>query len=166
MFSKKRTKLTVSIFLLLFTLTSISFGQYKSQIVNGTPVKPTPSDSEESELSLLNPERFSMNHSFGYSMSSMGGMSFGYGVYSNQMHYLLTDKLSLSANLAFVQPTFSSLPGGVNSFNGQTFYQAKLQYQPSENSRFELILDNYPTTRYRYSNSYYPYLNAGRWLRD
>ena len=163
---KSQMKSTVSISLILLGLISISSGQYKSQIVNGTPIKPHPSDSEESELSFLNPERFSMNHSFGYSMSSIGGMSFGYGVYSNQMHYLLSDKLSVSANLAFVQPTFSSLPGGLNSFNGQTFYQAKLQYRPSENSRFELIFDNYPITRYRYSNSFYPYLNAGRWLRD
>lgn len=159
-------KSKISILLLLFSLISLSYGQYKSQLVNGTPANPLPSEAEESGITFLDPERFSMNHSFGLSMASMGGMSFGYGVYSNRMRYLLSDKLSLQANLDFVQPTFSSLPGSVNAFNGQTFYQAKLEYKPSENSRFELIFNNYPLYRYRQSNSFYPYLNAGQWLQD
>ncbi|MFQ6606999.1 MAG: hypothetical protein ACE5EE_00525 [Fidelibacterota bacterium] len=148
--------------------TSLTFssGQYKSHLVNGSPIKPLPSETEESTLSFLNPERFSMNHSFGFTMASRGGMSYSYGIYTNQMQYLLTDHLTLQTNLSFVQPTFSSLSGKINAFNGQTFLQAKLKYQPTENSRLELSFDNYPIYRYRYYNTMHPYLNAGPWFQD
>ena len=56
----------------LITIMSVGLGQLKSDLSQNNAIFNNPVSSDGSILSLFDPSRFSMNHSFGMSMMSMG----------------------------------------------------------------------------------------------
>ncbi|MEE9168046.1 MAG: hypothetical protein V3U24_11385 [Candidatus Neomarinimicrobiota bacterium] len=130
----------------IFLLMPVS-AQFKSQLPENRAEK-------QPSVSLEDLERFSINHGFSLNMAVMGGQSVSYGVYSNRLRYLISDKWTLHGSFDLLQPTNSRNPYGVNSFNGQVFYGANLLYRPTENLQLSIGVDNYP--RYRYY-SYSPF---------
>lgn len=132
-------------------LVSASLAQFRSQVPGKRQKPPVGISLEESE-------RLFINHGFSLSMASMGGQSFSYGIYSNRLNYLISEKWSLHTNLDLVQPTHSSTPLGLNTFNGQVYYGANLQYRPTKSLQLNISVDNYPRI-YRYwpVNRYSPY---------
>lgn len=146
---KKTSQL--SILVISISLLVPVFAQFKSQLKEKNLGRP-----QESTVSIEEMERFSMNQGFSLSMASTGGQSFSYGIYSNKLRYLISDKWSLHTRFDLVQPTHSSIPRGVSTFNGEVFYGANLLYQPSKNLQLSITLDNYPRF-YRYR----PFLQYG-----
>lgn len=135
---------------------SVATAQFKSQDPRKAPQVPTTTGTQASVLSLIDPDRFSMSHGFSLSMTAAGNQAFSYGVYSNRLQYLLSDKWALLARLDLVQPAYSSLPYASNAFNGSVYYGAELLFQPSENLRFSIGVDTYPRL-YRYGSFFSPY---------
>ena len=64
-----------------------------SQLRSNVPVNTLPVNtqglSQVHNLSIFDPNRFSINHSFGMSMMGFGGNSLTVGSYTNQMNYII-----------------------------------------------------------------------------
>ena len=74
-------------------------------------------------------------------MVQMGGQSVGVGSYSNQMNYLLSDKLKLRLNFTLLQSNISQQPG----LNNNIYYGAGLDYQLTDNALFQFTFQTIPT---------------------
>tara|TARA_Y100000817_G_scaffold55148_1_gene40607 strand:+ start:10289 stop:10663 length:375 start_codon:yes stop_codon:yes gene_type:complete len=108
-------------------------------------------------FNFFNPDNFSMNHSFGMSMNSFGGISKSYGTYTNNMNLKLNDKLMLKSLIYFVQPSNIQNLNSPMMNNPSIYYDANLNYKISENIMFQLSLSSSPNY-YRYNLS--PYINS------
>ena len=138
---------------LLSTLTSLLTGQLRSKVpINSLPVN-TQGLSHAQNLSFLDPNRFSMNHSFGMNMMSFGGNSMSVGSYTNQINYMIKENMRLSTNFTLASPMNGANQYSKNRFGGsQLFYGANLDYQPTKNLFLKFSMNNYP--RYGYSQPY------------
>ena len=124
----------------------ISAGAVHGQLLN-QPLPPTGSEQLRSIAgsALLDPIRFSMEHSFSFSVMS-GGLGYGVGVYSNRMNYLLSPNITLSSQINLVQPTTNQFPGAAGQ-GVSLYYRAALNWQISRNVNLSLGLSNTPSYR-------------------
>lgn len=94
----------------------------------------------DSRFSLLDPSRFSMNHSYSVSYMSYGGHGETIGLYMNSMKYSLSKSLSVDVTLAWLHQPSQVLWGdsrGTNDY-GSILPSVRLLYQPSE--KFKLLI--------------------------
>jgi len=143
----------------IITIVSVSLGQLKSDLSQNSAIFNNPVNSDGSVMSLFDPSRFSMNHSFGMSMMSMGGQSVGIASYTNNMNFLLRNKLQLQTNVTFMQPNMISSNSPNPYSNTQLYYDAVLDYSPTDNTHFQVSFGNYPMYS-RYNTSPFQ-LNRG-----
>ncbi len=110
-------------------------------------------------LGFINPENFSMNHTF--SMSYSAGSNFGYalGVYTNTMAYKFTQNLNLEEDASFVNSPYSTFGDGfAKQVNGIYLSRIQLNYQPSDKTSITLQFNQNPTEFYNspfYRNSFW-----------
>lgn len=93
----------------------------------------------------LDPARFSMSHSYTFSVMSLGGHSFSQGVYLNSMSYQVSDPVRVN-----VEWGVQHQPFGGNAFGSQqpsSFFLsgASVEYKPSQNFKIDVQYSNYPT---------------------
>jgi hypothetical protein len=107
--------------------------------------------SSVSGLSFVHPNRFSMQQSYSMSFSSGSLGSQSSGLYLNTLAYKLAEPLTLSADLGFYTPFYSSLPGmqssgmrGAAEGSSMVFPRVGLEYKPSKNLSMSLQLFNGP----------------------
>ena len=138
--------------IVIITIVSVGLGQLKSDLSQNSAIFNNPVSSDGSVMSLFDPSRFSMNHSFGMSMMSMGGQSVGIASYTNNMNFLLRDKLQLQTYVTFMQPNMISSNTPNPYSNTQLYYDALLDYSPTDNTHFQVSFGNYPMySRYQRS---------------
>ena len=99
----------------------------------------------------LNPDRFSMQHSYSLSYLSMGGHGYSQGVYLNTMSYRFADPLQVSLQWGIMNQPLSSM--GVPAMYQSGFFLsgANLEYKPSKNVSLGVQFNSYP------GGYYYPY---------
>ena len=106
----------------------------------------------------LNPNRFSMSHSYSISMISGGGNSFSQGVYLNTMGYQISDAMSFALQWGILHQPMSSF--GVTSpyQDGFFFSGASFEYKPSDKLAFGIQVSQTPQSyydsRWYYNNPY------------
>jgi hypothetical protein len=101
-------------------------------------------------FSLLNPNRFSMHQSYSVNFASGSLGSSSAGLYLNTLSYRLADPLTLSADVGFYTPLYSSSSMGFSKGGLQdprlgsslVFPHVGLEYKPTENSSISLHLFN------------------------
>jgi len=147
-----------------------AFGTRPNTVLSGaedfdrnTLVNPEYRSSSVSGFSLLNPSRFSMRQSYsvGFSSGSLGSQSSG--LYLNTISYRLADPLTLSADVGFHMPFYSSLGGPSGGFQNPgmggslVLPHVGLEYRPSENSSISIHLINGPDAAkaYGYPGNFY-----------
>jgi len=143
------------IILALVLLPVLAFGQLKEQL------KPQPFSQLLTQpqglvgLIGLNPNRFSMQHSYSLSYMSLGGRGFSQGVYLNTMSYRFSDPLQVSLQWGFLNQPLSGF--GVPSFyqNGLFFSGANVEYKPSRNLSIGLQFDRTPGGLWHRGSPYY-----------
>ena len=145
--------------IVIITIVSVGLGQLKSDLSQNSAIFNNPVNADGSVMSLFDPSRFSMNHSFGMSMMSMGGQSVGIASYTNNMNFLLRDKLQLQTYVTFMQPNMISSNTPNPYSNTQLYYDAVLDYSPTYNTHFQVSFGNYPMYS-RYNRSPFQ-LNRG-----
>ena len=136
----------------LIAIISVGLGQLKSDLSQNNAIFNNPVSSDGSILSLFDPSRFSMNHSFSMSMLNMNSQSVGVASYTNNMNFLLRDNLRVQTYLTFMQPQMLSTNSPTPYSNSQLYFNTVLDYQPTDNTHFQVSFGNYP--RYsRYQTS-------------
>ena len=128
----------------LITIISIGLGQLKSDLSQNNAIFNNPVGSNGSIISLFDPSRFSMSHSFSMSMLSMNSQSIGVASYTNNMNFLLCDNLQLQTNVTFMQPNMISSNTPNPYSNSQLYFNTALDYSPTENTHFQVSFGNYP----------------------
>jgi len=128
------------------------------------------SSSSISGFSFLNPSRFSMQQSYSVNFASGSLGSSSAGLYLNTLSYRLADPLTLSADVGFYSPLYSSTPGSFGSRGIQdpsrgsslVLPHVGLEYRPTQNTTISLHLFNGQDAvkAYGYSD---PFLNP--WAR-
>jgi hypothetical protein len=105
--------------------------------------------SSVSGLRFAHPNRFSMRQSYSASFSSGSFGSQSAGVYMNTLSYQLAAPLTLSADVGFYTPFYSSIPGMKSSGirdasqgSSLIFPHVGLEYKPSQNTSISLHLFN------------------------
>lgn len=101
-------------------------------------------------FSLLNPNRFSMHQSYSVNFASGSFGSTSSGLYLNTLSYRIADPLTLSADVGFYTPLYSSSSMGFSKGGfqdprlGSSFVMPHvgLEYKPTEHTSFSLHLFN------------------------
>lgn len=104
----------------------------------------------------LNPDKFSMSHSYSLSFAAAGGKTFNQGLYLNSMKYRLSDPLTLHLQIGVQHQPFGNQVGNALAKNQAFISRAGMEYKPSENIKLQLEFSRQPAS-YRYMNS--PFLN-------
>ena len=137
-------KQTLKRILMMLLLVGIATAQFRSEL----PVQSLPTnlngelDTQES-VSLFDPARFNLSHGFTMSMLSNGQYSYSVMSLTNNINYLLNDKLMLDANLTLYSSQLPLQQG--LSFNQLNIgYDAGITYQPTKNSFLQLRFQNLP----------------------
>jgi hypothetical protein len=146
----------------LVLLPVLAFGQLKEQL------KPQPFSQlltrPQGLIGLLglNPNRFSMQHSYSLSYMSLGGNGLSQGVYLNTMSYRFSDPLQVSLQWGFLNQPLSGL--GVPSIyqNGFFLSGASVDYKPSRNISIGVQFNHNPTGWWYRG---YPYYDNNSMLR-
>lgn len=134
----------------------------------GSLLAPEYQSNSVSGFSFLNPNRFSMRQSYSVNFASGSFGSTSAGLYLNTLSYKLADPLTLTADVGFHTPLYSS--GG---FSGGGFQDPRLgsslvmphvglEYKPTKNTSFSLHLFNGRDAAKAYG-PFDPYLNP--WSR-
>ncbi len=121
-------------------------------------------NSSNSLFGFINPDNFSMHHSFGLSYSTFGGQGMSLATYTNSMMYKFSDKMNVQLDASFVTSPYSSLGKDFqNSIQGVYISRAAFSYRPWDDVSISIQYRNIPNyyydpfNRYNgfYGNSYY-----------
>lgn len=139
---------------------SLVYGQFKENIPLPVASRDGVVSTQNSGLffGFINPDNFSMRHSYSVSYTSFGSNGLALGEYTNMMNYKFADNLDLSANVSLVHSPYSSFGKDfTNQINGIYLSGVRLNYKPTEN--VNMILQ-YQARPYYYSP--FDYYRSGR----
>jgi hypothetical protein len=142
-----RNRILLSLAAVLVFLPVLAFGQLKEQLKPQSFSQLLTQPQELVGWLGLNPNRFSMQHSYSLSYMSLGGHGFSQGVYLNTMSYRFSDPLQVSLQWGVLNQPFGSF--GVPSLyqNGLFVSGASLEYKPSRNFSIGVQYNNIPGGR-------------------
>lgn len=124
-------------------------------------------------LGFINPNNFSMNHSFNVSMINTGTGNVSLTSYLNSMNYRISDKLNISADVKIqYSPYASSIYGNQaasnlqNDLSGISLSRAAVNYRISENSYLNFEFRQIDQSDYFYNNNYFynPFMSNPRYI--
>lgn len=150
-------KLLPVILLLIITVTLNA--QFKEDLNKKVDIRNSITNYQPSEffLSFINPDNFSMSHSFSISYSAFSGQGVSLGVYTNSMKYKFSENMNLEVDASLVNSPYNTLGDAfTNDINGLYISRAELNYAPMENMEIKLQFFNSPLQRspYRSYGSY------------
>ncbi|GBD92956.1 hypothetical protein BMS3Abin05_00535 [bacterium BMS3Abin05] len=98
--------------------------------------------------SVFSPEKFQMQQSYSFIVSSFNGHAISQAMYLNTMRYKVSDPLTLSLQWGYLmnQP-FSQLSGlspNLPFRNGLFLSSAKLEYKLGNHTKFQMEFNRYP----------------------
>ena len=137
-------KQTLKRILIMLLLVGIATAQFRSELpVQSLPTNLNGELDNQGSVSLFTPGRFNLSHGFTMSMLSNGQYSYSVMGLTNNINYLLNDKLMLDANLTLYSSQLPLQQGlAFNQLN--IGYDAGITYQPTKNSFLQLRFQNLP----------------------
>jgi len=136
------------IIILIVLLGSVScFSQFKDKNIFKPTVEEGMIHAEQPALLLgfINPDNFSMSHSYSMSYMTSAGNGLALGVYTNTMRYKFTNNLSMEVDASLVHSPYSSFGKNYqNQLNGIYLSGAALNYQPWKNVNVSVQYRNIP----------------------
>ena len=107
--------------------------------------------SKSKSLSLLDPSRVKMWHSYTFSYITGRGRSGNIGLYLNTIEYRPSDPLRLQVSLGYLHQPFSVIGG--RSSGGKILPSFQLWYRPNKNIYLHININTTPVfDRYPYDN--------------
>ncbi len=145
-------------FLFIFIIPSLLFAQLKKQENVDMAKALTYPTKLQSIFGLigLNPDKFSMSHSYTLSFTSVGGHSFSQGLYLNTMKYQLFNPLTMYLQIGFLNQPFGGI--GQSPFGNKLFLSgAGFEFKPSESFKVQFEYSQTPGAIYSpcYRSSFY-----------
>lgn len=157
-------KLIVIIFVLAL---SVSNAQFRDDLNNKPDIKSgiLNSNSGGSIFGFINPDNFSMHHTFNLSYSGFSGGGMALGVYTNSMAYKFSDKLNLQADISLVNSPYSSFGKNFSQqINGIYLSKLQMSYKPTDNMNIIIQYRSMPGgyySPYSYYGGYSPFYRDG-----
>ena len=152
------------LFILILTASIISFAQFKDQVTQQPSVHDglIKNNTPSLVLGFLNPNNFSMHHSFNLSYSAFGNNGVALGVYTNSMIYKFADNLNIGADISLVNSPYSSFGKDfTNQINGLYLTRASLNYKPWENFTINVQYNRNPLGYYNPYSGFSRYMYGG-----
>ncbi len=141
-------KMTVSISLLIVML---CFTTASAQFKTSADPQPTVSQSILKPddggflFGLIDPNNFSMKHSFSLSYMTAGGQGMSMGMYTNSMMYKFSNDLDIRTDISLMASPFNTLGKQYqSSLSGLFLNNAELNYRPSKNTLLQLQFRQIP----------------------
>ncbi len=157
-----------TILFLIITAFSVNYAQYKDQLDKRVDYTNGILNGNSSSLfGFINPDNFSMHHTFDLSYQSFGGQGLALGVYTNSMMYKFSDALNVQADVSVVNSPYNSFSKDfAKQINGFYLSRAQINYKPSENTSIILQYRNLPMSYYSpygygYGFGYSPFYGSG-----
>jgi hypothetical protein len=150
--------------IMVLLISTISFAQFKYQIENRPAIHDgiIKNNTPSLVLGFINPNNFSMHHSFDLSYSAFGNNGMALGVYTNSMLYKFADNLNIQADISLVNSPYNSFGKDFsNQINGLYLTKASLNYKPWENFTINIQYRRNPLGYYNPYYGYSRYLNNG-----
>ena len=110
-----------------------------------------------SKLSLLDPNKFSMSHSYTMSFVSSGGKGNMVGLYMNTMKYQFSSPLSLTVHVGYAHQPFAKADSNNMLSNNTILSGFELTYRPKKNFFLKIEYGSLPVKCdpfYRYGSWY------------
>jgi hypothetical protein len=124
-------------YLLIFMFFAIVINaQFRDEINNSADIKNgiLNNSSSGSLLGFINPDNFSMHHSFEMSYSAFGGSGIALGTYTNTMAFKFNDQMKLETDLSIVNSPYNTFGKDFSkNINGVYLSRAQFTYKPLEN---------------------------------
>lgn len=96
-------------------------------------------------LGFINPENFSMSHSYSMSYTTSGNNGLALGVYTNTLRYKFAENFDMQVDASLVHSPYSSFGKNYqNQINGIYLSGAQLNYQPWKDVNISLQYRNIP----------------------
>jgi hypothetical protein len=135
--------------LILFMIAvSVSSAQFRDEADQKPDIRNSivKNNSFGSLLGFINPDNFSMHHSFGLSFASFGGNgNMALGVYTNSMSYKFSDRLNVETDISLVNTPYNSYgPEFTKQINGVYISRAQLNFKASDNMNIMIQYRNVP----------------------
>jgi len=146
---------------------SVNFAQFRDEANNKPDIRSgiVKNNSFGSLLGLINPDNFTMKHSFGLSYTAFGGLGgMALGVYTNSMSYKFSDKLDLETDISVVNSPYNSFGKEFSKqINGVYLSRAQLTFKPADNLNVIIQYRSVPANYYSpYGyGSYSPFYRNG-----
>lgn len=127
--------------LIVMFCTSIAGAQFKStaetrQNVTSSLLR---SDGGSFLFGLIDPNNFSMHHSFSLSYMTGGGQGLSLGTYTNSLFYKFSDDLNVRADISLMASPYNTFgKQNQSSFSGLFLNRAELNYRPWKNTLFQI----------------------------
>ncbi len=138
------------ILFLLVAAFSVNYAQYKDQL--NKPIDYTSgilNGNSSSLFGFINPDNFSMHHSFSLSYQTFGGSGLALGVYTNSMMYKISNALNVQADISVVNSPYNSFSKDfAKQINGVYLSRAQINFKPSDNTSIMLQYSNSPMSYY------------------
>ncbi|PKL83455.1 MAG: hypothetical protein CVV24_04910 [Ignavibacteriae bacterium HGW-Ignavibacteriae-3] len=150
------------ILLLLLLSATLVAAQYRDESNNKPDIRSgiVKNNSFGSLLGFINPDSFSMRHSFGLSYTAFGGYGgVALGVYTNSLAYKFSDRLKLETDISIVNSPYNSFGNDYSKqINGVYINRAQLTFKPSDNMNIFIQYRNLPVGYSPYGyGGYSPY---------
>lgn len=152
----------LSVMLLIFSVPSFVFAQLKKDTKVDMAQALTRPSNLQNIVSLigLNPNKFSMSHSYTLSFSTIGGESISQGLYLNTMQYQLSSPLTMYLQLGFLHQPFGDFGQQDLSHNQFFLSGAGVEYKPSKHLSLQFEFSQRPYSYYSFYNRQYNRRNA------
>lgn len=148
--------------LTLLIIANLSYAQFKTGENKDIPAT---KNSNNLILGFINPNNFSMRHSFNVSMMTTPYGNVSVTSYINSLNYRISDKLDINADIKFQYSPYASSPLGSSYSNklqqdlsGISLSRASLNYRISDNAFINLQYRNLDEGDY-FNNFYNPFYN-------
>ncbi len=136
----------ILLFVLIFASVNC-FSQFKDKNIFKPSVKEGMVNDNTPALMLgfINPENFSMTHSYSMSYTTSGSNGLALGVYTNTMRYKFAENFNMEVDASLVHSPYSSFGKNYqNQINGIYLSGAALNYQPWKDVNISLQYRNIP----------------------
>lgn len=153
-------KKVLILFLSVFTISA--FAQFRDSGFPENNIRDGIVSNSNSNLlfGFINPDNFSMHHSFSLSYSALGnGQGLSLGVYTNSMMYKFAHNLNVQLDASFVTSPYSSFGKDFQKdISGVYISKAALNYKPWKDFSISVQYSNLPYSYYYNPfNNYYGY---------